>query len=265
MYKHHEESIKCLVDYFKDDDEVLAVILDGSVAKGCARPDSDIDAMIVVTPERLARQIAQNRHTECISGYCTYEGGYFDLKYCDKNYLEAAAQGASEPTRSAFEGAVCEFSRDTEIPPMVAKIGVFQKQEAADKMLSFYSAYNINRGYFWDMSRDELDNRFLRVEAAANIVLYGLRMLLEENEVFFPCQKSLFKAVSRLEINTQKLLGLANTLLEKQDDKSKLDFEAELAKLLLYCPPSDNAELLTRFVDDNEQWWYRPRPNVPEW
>ena len=51
MYKHHEESLERLIEYFSDKEEVIAVIFGGSVAKGCERPDSDLDAMIVVTQE----------------------------------------------------------------------------------------------------------------------------------------------------------------------------------------------------------------------
>ena len=51
MLKHHEESIRNLVSYYKDGEGVIAVILDGSIVHGNARPDSDIDAVIVVTEE----------------------------------------------------------------------------------------------------------------------------------------------------------------------------------------------------------------------
>ena len=53
MYPHHEESIQNLIKYFKDQDGVTAIILGGSIAKGRERPDSDIDAMIIVTPEQM--------------------------------------------------------------------------------------------------------------------------------------------------------------------------------------------------------------------
>ena len=34
MYKHHEESLERLIEYFSDKEEVIAVIFGGSVAKG---------------------------------------------------------------------------------------------------------------------------------------------------------------------------------------------------------------------------------------
>ena len=54
---------------------MIAVVLDGSVVKGNARTDSDIDAIVVVTEDKFAELKAQNRLTEVIGGHCTYEGG----------------------------------------------------------------------------------------------------------------------------------------------------------------------------------------------
>jgi len=60
IYPHHEESIQKLIEYFSPNQEVLAIILGGSVAKGLARPDSDIDAEIIVTDAYYARLSAEN-------------------------------------------------------------------------------------------------------------------------------------------------------------------------------------------------------------
>ena len=105
MYLHHKESIEKLKEYFIGQEGVSAIVLDGSVVKGNARPDSDIDAVIVVTEERFARLSAEGKFAEVIAGYCTYEGGYFDIKYKTKAFLQEAAIRASEPTRNAFVNA----------------------------------------------------------------------------------------------------------------------------------------------------------------
>jgi len=75
MYQHHDESIQNLIQYFSDRDEIIAVILGGSVAKGTAREDSVLDAMVIVTPEYYEKRASENSIVECISGKCTYEGG----------------------------------------------------------------------------------------------------------------------------------------------------------------------------------------------
>ena len=99
MYAHHQRSIQNLKGYYEGQEGVIAAVLDGSVVKGTARPDSDIDAIVVVTEEKFAKLKEEGRMTELVFGHCTYEGGYFDIKYKTKALLEEAAERASEPTR----------------------------------------------------------------------------------------------------------------------------------------------------------------------
>ena len=92
--------------------------------------------MVVVTDTAYALRVQQNSTAETIEGYCTYEGGYFDIKYMN-NLLEDAAKKGSEPARNAFIKAQVLFTKDADIPQIVEKIPVFQKQEKEEKMHFF--------------------------------------------------------------------------------------------------------------------------------
>jgi len=107
MHQHHKESLENLKTYFGAREDVIALIFGGSVAKGCERPDSDLDAMVVITDSAYRLRVQNNTTTETIKGYCTYEDGYFDVKYMTKAYLEDAAYKGSEPTRNAFIKISC--------------------------------------------------------------------------------------------------------------------------------------------------------------
>jgi hypothetical protein len=262
MYKHHEESINNLITYFKKDDHVIAVILGGSIAKGCEKIESDVDAMVIVTEEKYKDLKYKNSISECISGYCTYAGGYFDVKYYTKEFLKAVAVRGSEPARNAFMSARCLYSKDNEIGEILKAIPLYQKNEKADKMLSFYSTLNLNSGYFWDQAKD---NIYLRTRVASDVVLFGLRMLLLENEKLFPCHKGLFKAVAELESKPQNIIEKAKLFLQKTDDDTKNDFVNSILSFVEYEPPKDFSSVLTRFIDDNELWWYKDRPVITEW
>ena len=98
MYQHHEESLKI----FREREGVIALVFGGSVAKGMERPDSDLDGMVIVTDACYEELAKENRLAEVIPGHCTYEGGYFDVKYMTKEYLRQAAEKGSEPTRNSF-------------------------------------------------------------------------------------------------------------------------------------------------------------------
>ena len=73
MYRHHEESLKIMEDYFRKRKEVIALIFGGSVAKGMERPDSDLDAMVIVPDAYYETLLEENsrqriRGTLCLTG-----------------------------------------------------------------------------------------------------------------------------------------------------------------------------------------------------
>ena len=174
MYKHHEESLENLKNYFSGREEVIALVFGGSVAKGCERPDSDLDAMVVVTEESYLLRVKNNTTTETIEGYCTYEGGYFDVKYMTKEFLLDAANKGSEPARNAFLGAKVLFTKDSQIPQIVAEIPIFQTQEKEDKMLSFYADFWLN--YYYFLKSCPVDG-YMKLHAVGEVIYSVSRMI----------------------------------------------------------------------------------------
>lgn len=163
MLKHHEESIQNLVSYYKDGEGVIAVILDGSIVHGNARPDSDIDAVIVVTEEEYEKRKGENRLAEVVTGHCTYEGGYFDVKFKSKKVLELAAERASEPTRNAYLGAVTVYTKDDDIPGLVERISAYPEGEIPAKVRCFNGNLQLNCGYFLACVKE--DNAYMRAHS----------------------------------------------------------------------------------------------------
>ncbi len=262
MYEHHKQSINNLINYFKDDDGVMAIVLGGSIAKECARPDSDIDAIVVVTEEKYNLLANNNKLSECIWGHCTYKKGYFDIKYCTLKYLKSLMEHGSEPSRNAFVSSKCIFSNNCNINELIKNIPVFQIQEKKDKLLSFFSALSLNSNYFWKASSNDI---YLRMRTAADIVLFGFRLLLQENEVLFPCHKALMHTVTNMESKPDDIVNKANRFLTSLRDESKDDFVSSILNHIEYKPPKDYAEVMTRYIDDNELWWYKKRPVIAEW
>lgn len=195
MYPHHQESLQIMQEYFEKQD-VIALIFGGSVAKGTERPDSDLDAMVVVSDEIYRHRQAEHRTAETIGGLCTYEGGYFDVKYMTKDFLLDAAEHGSEPARNAFLKARVLFTRDPEIPDILARIPVFQTHEKEEKLLSFYADYWLNHFYFLKGCRVE---GYMRLHAVGEIVYSLYRILLQEHEVLFACNRRLEEQVASLD------------------------------------------------------------------
>ncbi len=262
MYKHHEESLKILIDYFKEKEGVIALVFGGSVAKGMERPDSDLDAMVIVTDECYAEKKATNSITETVDGMCTYEGGYFDIKYMTKDYIKMAATKASEPTRNSFLCAQVLFSSDPEIESIVNAIPVFQEEEMDAKMLSFYSNLRLNYDYFWKTCKPD---GFMRLHTANDIIYSCYRMILQENRILFPCNRRLEETVEKAPNKPENFVALCKEFCTTLDDtlcdrivKSYLDWTT-------YPHTQDFSAILSTYSADFEQWWCNPRPLVIEW
>ena len=262
MYPHHEKSLKNMIEYFSGRDEIIALVFGGSVAKGCERPDSDLDAMVIVTDAYYAEREKANSVTETISGYCTYEGGYFDIKYMTKSFIEAAADHASEPTRNSFIGSRVLFTKDPEIPDIIARIPVFQKQERADKELSFMSNLWLNYFYFWKACKPE---GYMRAHAANQIVYSIYRMILQENEILFPCHRRLEEFVGKAPNKPEHIVELCQALCREQTDEACDAAFSAFAHWTSFDLRTDPSIILSRFSLDYEQWWNVPRPHVDEY
>ena len=136
MHKHHEQSIENMKEYYRKHG-ALALILTGSVAKGTERADSDLDGVVILSEEEYAEKDKKNTTTETIDGLCTYEGGYFDIKYMTKQYLMDLAEKGSEPARNGFAKAKILFCNDAEIEDILPLIPIFQKAEKKERLLLF--------------------------------------------------------------------------------------------------------------------------------
>lgn len=262
MYPHHEESLKILEKYFREKEEVIALIFGGSVAKGCERPDSDLDAMVVLSQADYARRKEQNITAETIDGMCTYEGGYFDIKYMTRQFLEDAASHGSEPARNAFLGARVLFSDDPEIEGIVARIPVFQQAEKEEKMLSFYSDFWLNYYYFLQGCKAE---GYMRLHAVNEVIYSIYRMILQEHGVLFPSNRRLEEFVQNISEDTAGLTVLGRACAETQEMAALDEFVAYFLKITTYKAPEDIGTVLSRYTQDFEQWWRVPRPNINEW
>ena len=264
MYPHHIESAQKLREYFEGQEGVIAVVLDGSTVKGNARPDSDIDAIIVVTEEKYAELAAQNRLAEVIPGHCTYEGGYFDIKYKTKAILRRAAEHASEPTRNAYVKAQVLCTTDAEIPALVAAIERYPEHTVADKIRCFCANLQLNRGYFLNIVPE--DNSYMRAHLAQEIVYSVYRLILIENRALFPCNRRLEETVRACKKRPDNILELGRAFLQEVTVERCEAFVQAFWKQSDLPLNDDVSESCSQYVKYYEDWWLEENPPSPkEW
>ncbi|MCM1187875.1 MAG: nucleotidyltransferase domain-containing protein [bacterium] len=261
MYQHHKESIENMKEFFRKQGAV-ALILIGSVAKGTEREDSDLDCAVILSQEEYAKKERNNVTSETVGGLCTYEGGYFDVKYMTREYLKELSERGSEPARSTFTKFRILFCNDNEIEGILPRIPVFQTREKEKKLLSFYSDFWLNYYYFLKSCPIE---GYMKMRTIAEIIYSVYRMILQENEILFDCHRRLEKQVESISPQTVELVGLGRQLEVSQSMEDADRFVNKYLEVSTYAPPENIAVVLTQYARDFQEWWIKPGPNIQEW
>lgn len=193
--EHHKRAIENLVRAYENDARFPALIIGGSVAKQCARDDSDVDFMIVATDEEFNERASRSDFFINRTDLTDYPGGYVDGKIINMQYLHDVAQKGNEPSRAAFDGAFLAYSRLDNLEPILKSIPVYPEKEHERRLKSFYSMAFIQN---WLMGEaDRHGNIYTQTRAASQLSLYASRLILEHNRVLFPYHKWLLHYIGK--------------------------------------------------------------------
>ncbi len=187
MLEPYARAIARLTAELRDDLRYLALIIGGSLAKGRARPDSDVDVLIVATDEEAAARQAAGQIQWLNREVADWPGGYAEGKIINRQFLLDVAARGSEPARAAFTGAIIAFSRLPALAELLARIPVYPEAARASKMASFYAQVLIHTWYMAEAEKRQ--DAYLRTWAASQLVLFGGRLILAYNRRLFPYHK----------------------------------------------------------------------------
>ncbi len=179
-----------------------------------------------------------------------------------KEFLADAAKRGSEPARNAFLKSRVLYTKDQEIPEIVAQIPVFQKQEKEEKMLSFYADFWLN--YYYFLKSCPIDG-YMKLHVVNEVIYSIYRMILQENEILFPSNRRLEEFVEKISEETACLAALGRAAAKTQEMADIDAFVTRFLQITSYELPSDIGNVLSRYTTDFEQWWRIPRPNINEW
>ncbi len=194
MFPHHADSVERVVNAFRDEQEVLALLLCGSIAHGWSTPQSDVDIMLVVSDADHDERLRTRRTCFFSRELCTYADGYVDGKYVSEHFLRAVRAKGSEPARFAFQGARVLFTRLEGLPDLIADIARYPVEEKASRIHRFQAQY---QAWSW-MAREALKRQdaYLLQTAASKLCLFGGRIVLAHNERLYPFHKWFVRVLS---------------------------------------------------------------------
>jgi predicted nucleotidyltransferase len=139
MKKHHKDSIEIFLSKYTKDGTILALLLAGSIAHGFAKPESDIDIIIIVDKKEYQKRKKEKKLAFSLWDICTYDGGYIDCKVISIAFLKLVVEKGSDPARYAFKDNVVLFSRINNLDKILQKAVMFPVQEKDERRKRFIS------------------------------------------------------------------------------------------------------------------------------
>ena len=258
---HHQQAINRLADAYRDDPRFLGLIIGGSIAKGYARDDSDVDFLIIATDEAFERHLASRDLFINRMDLCDYDGGFVDGKIINLAFLEDVAKEGNEPSRAAFEGAFTAYSHISNLDALLQRIPVYPEAGHDERVKAFYSMAFIQHWLMHEAERH--GNRYTIIRAASQLALFAGRLILAHNRRLFPYHKWLPRTLESVPDKPNDLMACFNELLnEPCGDTATALFE--LIRNFQDWGVSD-LDAYTWFMTDVEWNWMSGKTPIEDW
>jgi predicted nucleotidyltransferase len=261
MYTHHQSTLDALAELLKQDEDVIALLLSGSIAKGWEREDSDVDITIIKTDAAYQEHLARQELTYFNNQIVTYEGGYIDGKVIDKQFLLDVCSHGSEVAKSAFLGAKVVFSHDPEIADLIAQATTYPEHEREAKIRSFVTEVML---WGWYVAEAQKRNdRYLLLHSTSELVLFGSRLMLAHNRLLYPYHKWLRRQLEQAQDLPENYFGLMDALLENPTAETARAYADAVLKFQDWN--IDIREAVVIFLHDREWNWREGKPAIHDW
>jgi hypothetical protein len=250
MYTHHASAIAGATEKLKAQDEVLGVILGGSVAHGYAIENSDVDIMIVYSDEEYEKRLKSGDLSYFDTDSTDYEGGYIDGKATCDGLIKKVAEIGSEPARFAYKDGVVTFDRVGGLEDLVRAASSYPLAHKRENIEKFYAQFQTWRWYYYEALKR--GNRYLIDVSVTNYVLFAGRLILAYNETLYPYHKWFMRVLDSVKNKPEGLLPCLNGTIEQKKAENIEKLYNMITKFAQW--PSDK-NWSVRFMLDCELGW----------
>lgn len=258
---HHQRAIDRLADAYRDDPRFRALIIGGSIAKGFARDDSDVDFLIIATDDEFERRLQTRDLFINRRDLCDYDGGFVDGKVVNLAYLSDLAEKGNEPSRAAFLGAFAAYSHIPDLEVLLERIPVYPDAGHEERVRAFYCMAFMQHWLMHEAERH--GNRYTITRAASQLALFAGRLILAHNRTLYPYHKWLPRALEAVPEKPDDLMARFHAVLDEPGGKNASAlFEA--VRDFRDWGVSD-LEAYTWFMTDVEWSWMRDKAPIEDW
>jgi predicted nucleotidyltransferase len=218
MLDHHRATIDRAVARLRTRDDVLAVLIGGSIAHGFAIASSDVDLLVVVDEADWQRRLTLGEVTELDHESATVEGLYVDIKYLSQGFLQDVATRGGEVARFAFQGAIVAWSRVDGLEDDIRAAARYPIEQQAERIRAFHTQLEYWHWMYGEGVRS--GNAFVTSLAADQVVLFAGRLILAHNATLYPGYKWLMRVVRDVPDQPEGLVASMEALVARPDPAS---------------------------------------------
>jgi hypothetical protein len=218
MYNHHKTAIETITNKLKLRDDVLGIIIGGSIAHGFANEKSDIDLMLVLSDEDYKKAMESGKINYYETEATPYEDGYVDGKCTSMNYIKKVAEFGSEPAKFAFKDAFVSYSCIDGLEKLIEEASRYPIERKNENLEKFNAQFEAWKWYYYEGHKR--NNRYLIDLSISNFVLFAGRLILAHNEVLYPYHKWFLKVLEDVRNKPNNLLLYINNVLENKTSES---------------------------------------------
>lgn len=255
MLDNHRQIIERLTQQYRADPDVLALIVQGSVARGDAHEHSDVDALAILTDEGFERYRRSDTPPLSAAELVGQAGVDTRVGIWGKSYLRAAAVRAPEPTRFAFIRTIVPFCHDPEIEQLLAEIPRYPEHERQEKMASFASQLPVHMSYLY--LGDYSENAYILTDTSHELALFGGRLILAHNRLLYPGRKHFLKQLEQASERPDRFMWLMHRMLRRPSIPTAEELCEAVLSFREWPQPAEGHG--GRYLRDrDEAWLHRP-------
>lgn len=251
MESHHSKAIDVFLEIYSKKKEFIAILLAGSLTHGFAKPNSDIDIILVATDDEYQQRKKEKKLAFSLWDICTYPGVYIDCKVVSFNLLNQIAERGSDPARYAFKDARVLRSKSDSLEPLLKEVTKYPVEQKPYREYRFICQV---LAWKWYMSQaEEKKDPYLLHLSTQKLALFTCRVILNKNETLYPYHKWLLEETKKVSWKPEGF----NELLEKLLFTPSFETAQELTNILLNFVglKEEEVDWSNQFMVDSEMNW----------
>lgn len=252
IYDNHQKSIAYITKKFSGDPDVLALLISGSIAHGFNTEKSDVDINIVVGNDYFETKKKAKALTYGESAENFYTGGYYDGKYITLDFLNSVAEHGNEPSRFALHDSLIAFDKTGRVKEIMERIARYPSERVHESALRFLSQFEGWKWYCGEALRKE--DAYLLDVSVLKLILFGGRLILLHNKLFFPYHKWFLKVLERAPEKPDGLIACIQVLM-KERSKENIDIFYNIIMNYYDWAEGQEYSWSSYFVSDIEHNW----------